>query len=80
MMWIAIKNWLSLQWLVLLKWSVIIGGAALVIFKIRESGRQAEKVENLNQAVKVKNAQLKTSVNAIRNPDDIVKRLRDGNF
>lgn len=79
-MWTAIQNWFGLQWLTILKWGAIIGGGLLVVLKIRESGRQAEQVKNLNMSVKVKNEQLKAAVNSVRTRRDLAKQLRDGKF
>ncbi|HYF40931.1 MAG TPA: hypothetical protein VEA35_00660 [Ramlibacter sp.] len=58
-----------------------IGGALLaVLLGARQSGRNAERVDNLETTAKVKDAQAKAAADGPRSRDDVTKRLRSGTF
>lgn len=62
-------------WLSILKYASIAGAVLLVVFKIRQSGRDAERVENMKETlshVKIRDA-IERDVN--RN-DNATERLR----
>lgn len=66
--------------LVLLKWGAIALAVLGVLFYVRRDGRNAERVDNLERAAKVKDAQLKSATSRARTDDELDQRLRGGRF
>lgn len=79
-MWTILTGWLSSN---LIK---IVGCAALalsvlgVLLGARQSGRTAERYDQLKKIVEIKDAQLRATLDAPRTRADLVKCLRDGKF
>lgn len=75
-----VTNFLGGVWTKLL----IIGGIAiavtLVLTRVFNAGRQVERVNNLQTAVKVKDAQLNAAMDRPASDDDLDRILRDGTF
>jgi hypothetical protein len=60
--------------------AAIAGSLLALFFSIRQSGRNAERVDNLETTAKVKDEQAKAAADGPRSRDDVAKRLRDGTF
>lgn len=62
----------------------LIGAIALVVlgvlWRVREGGRQAERLERLERNVEVKNAQLEAANRRPRDRSELARRMRDGEF
>lgn len=58
-----------------------IAGAALALYySVRQSGRLAERADNLKKASKVKDDQLRAAADRPNSDDALDRRLRDGRF
>ena len=79
-MWLLLKNWLVSNGLRLLSWGLAALSVAAILFGARQAGRTAERADQFNQIIKVKDAQLRATLDAPRNRDELVGRLRDGKF
>ena len=58
--------------------TILAGLAAL--FMARQSGKAAERADNLEDLAEVKDAQQKAAADGPRTRDDVSKRMRDGSF
>lgn len=82
MSWIATRL-LSLAsglWGKAVLWVAIAGAVALVLLRARQSGREAERVERVERALEVKNAQLDAANRRPRDRNDLAERMRRGDF
>ena len=79
-MWAIVKTWLSGNLLRLVGWSVTALSVATVLFGARQAGRNVERVDQLKKIVEIKDAQLRATLDAPRNRDELIDRLRDGKF
>lgn len=79
-MWMLITSWFSRNALKLIGWGAIAASVAAVLFGARQSGRTAERYDQLKKIVEIKDAQLRATLDAPRTRTDLVKRLRDGKF
>lgn len=72
-------NLLKPFWLSIVKYAAIAGGILLVVLKIRQSGRDAERVENLEKVVE--NVQIRHDIERrVSGSTDAVKRLRESRW
>ena len=68
-------NLLKPFWLSIVKYAAIVGGILLVVFKIRQSGRDAERAENIEKVVE--NVQIRHDVErSVNSFDNASGRLR----
>ena len=79
-MWLILKNWLTGNALRLLGYSAAVFSVAAVLLGARQAGRNVERVDQLKKAMEIKDAQLRATLDAPRNRDELVGRLRDGKF
>lgn len=79
-MWTIITSWLSGNVLKIIGWGSIALSVLAVLFGARQSGKNSERYDQLKKIVEIKDAQLRTTLDAPRNRADLVKRLRDGKF
>ena len=79
-MWLILKNWLTGNALLLLGYGAAVFSVAAILFGARQAGRSAERVDQLKKIVEIKDAQLRATLDAPRNRDELVGRLRDGKF
>lgn len=79
-MWTIITSWLSGNILKLIGWGVAALSVLTVLFGARQSGRNAERVDQLKKIVEIKDAQLRATLNAPRTRAELVDRLLDGKF
>ncbi|MFA6280559.1 MAG: hypothetical protein WC612_07200 [Bdellovibrionales bacterium] len=79
-MWTIITGWFSSNIIKIAGWGVIAASVAAVLLGAKQSGRTAERFDQLKKIVEIKDAQLRATLDAPRTRADLVKRLRDGNF
>jgi len=79
-MWTIITSWLSGNILKPIGWGTMALSVLAVLFGARQSGRNAERVDQLKKIVEIKDAQLRATLNAPRTHAELVDRLRDGKF
>lgn len=79
-MWTIIKTWASGNFLRIVSWGVAALTVATVLFGARQAGRHAERVDQLKKSLEIKDAQLRTTMDAPRNRRELVDRLRGGKF
>lgn len=79
-MWLLLKNWLVGNTLRLVGWGFAALSVATVLFGARQAGRNAERVDQLKKSLEIKDAQLRASLDAPRNRDEFINRLRHGKF
>ena len=58
--------------------AIVAGLAAL--FMARQSGKNAERADNLADTAEIKDAQQKAAADGPRTGDDAAQRMRDGSF
>lgn len=79
-MWSIITGWLSSHALRLVSWGVVALSVLAVLFGARQAGRNAERADQLKKTIEIKDAQLRATLDAPRNRDELTDRLRDGKF
>lgn len=79
-MWLIIRSWLSSNLLRLIGWGVAGLSVVTVLLGARQAGRNAERVDQLNKSLEIKDAQLRATLDAPRTRGELVDRLRDGKF
>lgn len=79
-MWVLITSWFSSNALKLIGWGVAALSVTAILFGARQSGRTAERYDQLKKIMEIKDAQLRATMDAPRTRADLVKRLRDGKF
>ena len=79
-MWMIFTSWFSSNMLKIISWGAIAASVAAVLFGVRQSGRTAERYDQLKKITEIKDAQLRAAMDAPRTRADLVKRLRDGKF
>ena len=75
-----LKSWLSSHVLRLIAWGVAGLTVLTVLFGARQTGRNAERNDQLKKIIEVKDAQLRATLDAPRNRGELADRLRDGKF
>lgn len=79
-MWAVISGWLAGHAFRLVGWGVAALSVVAVLLGARQAGRNAERVDQLKKSLEIKDAQLRATLDAPRNRDELVNRLRDGKF
>ena len=79
-MWTIITSWFSGNLLKVIGWSVAAFSVLAVLLGARQSGRTAERYDQLKKIVEIKDAQLRATLDAPHTRAGLVKRLRDGKF
>lgn len=79
-MWTLITGWFSSNIIKIIGWGAIAASVAAVLFGAKQSGRTAERYDQLKKIVEIKDAQLRATLGAPRTRADLIKRLRDGKF
>ncbi len=79
-MWMILTSWFASNMLKIIGWGAVAASVAAVLFGARQSGRAAERYDQLKKIVEIKDAQLRATMDAPRTRADLVKRLRDGKF
>jgi hypothetical protein len=79
-MWTILTSWFSSNMLKIVGWGVVAASVAAVLLGARQSGRTAERYDQLKKITEIKDAQLRAAMDAPRTRADLVKRLRDGKF
>lgn len=71
---------LSSNMLKIVGWSAVALSVLSVLFGARQSGRTAERYDQLKKITEIKDAQLHAAMDAPRTRADLVDRLRNGMF
>ena len=79
-MWALFTGWLSSNAIKLIGYATAAISVSAILLGAREAGRTAEKYDQLQKAMEIKNAQLQATLNAPRTRDELVDQLRDGKF
>lgn len=79
-MWAILTGWLSSNLLKVIGWGTAALSVLAILFGARQSGKNAERYDQLKKIVEIKDAQLRATLDAPRTRADLVKRLRDGKF
>lgn len=79
-MWAVIGGWVSSNLIKIVGWGAAALSVAAVLFGVRQSGRTAERYDQLKKISEVKDAQLRATMDAPRTRADLVGRLRDDKF
>ena len=79
-MWMIFTSWFSSNMLKVIGWGAVAASVAAVLFGAKQSGRTAERYDQLKKITEIKDAQLRAALDAPRTRADLVKRLRDGKF
>lgn len=61
-------------------WLAIAGAVGAVLLGARRAGRNAERVDNLKRASRIKDAQLEATTRRPRTRNELIERLRSGEF
>ena len=56
------------------------GAVAAILFRAREAGRNAERVERLRRNIEVQHDQLEAAARRPRDRGELTGRMRDGTF
>jgi hypothetical protein len=75
-----LTSWLTSNLLRLIGWGVAGLSVLVVLFGARQAGKSAERADQLQKIIEVKNAQLRATLDAPRTRSELVNRLRDGKF
>lgn len=79
-MWVLFTGWLSSNALRLIGYGIAALSVSAVLLGIRQSGRNAERYDQLTKIVEIKDAQLRATLDAPNTRTDLANRLRDGKF
>ncbi len=79
-MWTILTSWFSSNMLKIIGLGTVAASVAAVLLGARQSGRTAERYDQLKKITEIKDAQLRAAMDAPRTRADLVKRLRDGKF
>ncbi len=79
-MWTLLSGWVSSNLIKIVGWGTLALSVLSVLLGARQSGRTAERYDQLKKIVEIKDAQLCATLDAPRTRADLVKRLRDGKF
>ena len=79
-MWAIVKSWLTGNAIRLLGYGLAALSVSALVLGIRQSGKNAVRLDNLKTVLEVKDEQLRAAANAPRTRADLVGRLRDGKF
>ncbi len=73
-------NWFTSNALRLIGWGTVALSVLVVLFGARQSGKNAERYDQLKKIVEIKDAQLRATLTAPRNRGELVNQLHDGKF
>ncbi len=76
----VIKSWIMGNAVRLLGYALAAASVTAVIVGIRQSGKNAVRLDILKNTLEVKHEQLRAAANAPRTRAELVKRLQDGKF
>jgi len=79
-MWTILISWLSSNLIKIIGWGTAALSVSAILFGARQSGRTAERYDQLKKITEIKDAQLRAALDAPRTRADLVDRLRDGKF
>jgi len=79
-MWTILTGWFSSNMLKVIGWGTVALSVMGVLFGARQSGRTAERYDQLQKITEIKDAQLRAAMDAPRTRADLVDRLRNGKF
>ena len=79
-MWAILTSWFSSNVLKVIGWGTVALSVLGVLLGARQSGRTAERYDQLKKITEIKDAQLRAALDAPRTRDDLVDCLRDGKF
>lgn len=79
-MWTILTSWLSSSLLKIIGWGAAALSVLAILFGARQSGKNAERYDQLKKIVESKDAQLRATLDAPRNRVELVDRLHDGKF
>ena len=79
-MFAILTSWLSSNMLKIVGWGAVALSVLGVLFGARQSGRTAERYDQLKKITEIKDAQLRAAMDAPRTRADLVDRLRNGQF
>ncbi|MFA5040729.1 MAG: hypothetical protein WC464_03750 [Bdellovibrionales bacterium] len=79
-MWALLTSWFSSNLLKVIGWCAVALSVLAVLLGARQSGRTAERYDQLKKIVEIKDAQLRAALDAPRTRADLASRLRDGKF
>lgn len=79
-MWTLFTGWLSSNALRLIGWGAIAASVTAILLGARQTGRNAERYDQLKKIVEIKDAQLRATLDAPHTRTELVDRLRDGKF
>ncbi len=79
-MWTLLSGWLTSNVLKLIGWSTVALSVLAVLFGARQSGKNAERYDQLKKIVEIKDAQLRATLSAPSTRAELVECLRDGDF
>ena len=79
-MWTLITGWFSSNMLKVIGWGTVALSVLGVLFGARQSGRTAERYDQLQKITEIKDAQLRAAMDAPRTRADLVDRLRNCKF
>jgi hypothetical protein len=77
---LLLRGWLLRNVMGLLGWLAATAAVAAVLFGARQSGRNAERVENMRLTVEVQRDQLKAATRRPRDRGELARRMREGTF
>lgn len=61
-------------------WVAVTGAVLAVLLGARQAGRNAERIERMRKTIEVQREQLDAAANRPRDRDELIGRMRDGNF
>jgi hypothetical protein len=79
-MWAIFTGWLSSNAIKLIGYATAALSVSAILLGAREAGRTAEKYDQLQKSMEVKNAQLQATLTAPHTRDELADQLRDGKF
>jgi len=77
-MWTLLTSWLSSNLIKIIGWGALALSVLAILLGAKQSGRTAERYDQLKKIVEVKDAQLRATMDAPRTRADLAKRLHDG--
>ncbi len=75
-----IKSWLTVHLLRLIGWGAAGLSVLAILLGARQAGRNAERKDQLQRIIKVKDAQLRATLDAPRTRGELINQLRKGQF
>jgi len=79
-MWTIFTSWFSSNLIKIIGWGAAALSIAAVLLGVRQSGRTAERYDQLKKIVEIKDAQLRAAIDAPRTRASLIDRLRNGKF